>query len=733
MSTYKEIFGKPIKVLSGDPAPTPVTYTVTVANPGSGNRYYIDGVLTPTLELYEGNTYNFDYSAASSHPFRFSTASDGTHSGGSEYTTGVTVDSNITTIVVASGAPTLFYYCSSHSGMGGTALTPASPDEYVGQIWYNSTSGKFKSIVAGSAWSSSGPYIGNQSYTAGFGTQLAGVLAGGDTGSGPPACTNISAEYNGSGWTTTGSLNTARRGLSAAGSSPQTAGVVFGGSDGSVPTQYAKTEEYNGTAWAAGNDMPTNRNNFAGLGIQTAAVAFGAGPAPGVTSVEYDGTNWTAGGDLNVGRASTSSGAGTLTAGLAAGGGPNPAVNGAVEHYNGTAWTAVTALPAVREKLGLVGTQTDALQSGGSTYPASPGIQNTSFSYNGTAWTAQANLGTGRYSHGTGGNGPANYVIGGRPLNSTTEEFTSSINVITAGAWSSGGLMGTGRYRMSGQNIGTKDAGMAIGGRGSFPSTAPSVTVSSVEEYDGSSWSEVNNMPTSLDMMGSFGVQTAALQFAGYGGPGAGPNPAPGGARINPAASNEYDGTNWTSSGAYPAATNALAAAGTQTAGLGFAGNTGSVTNATAEYNGSSWTASNNLGTARDALGGAGIQTAALAIGGPPGPEKAVEEYDGTNWTTGGDLPTGSNQNGTGGTQTNALLFGGNVSPTTLVLGYDGTSWSTRPSISTARYGGSNGNSTTSGAYFAGGGGSASGTQRQTTEEFSPESTTLNVKTLTTS
>ena len=27
-------------------------------------------------------------------------------------------------IVVASGAPTLYYYCSSHSGMGGQANTP---------------------------------------------------------------------------------------------------------------------------------------------------------------------------------------------------------------------------------------------------------------------------------------------------------------------------------------------------------------------------------------------------------------------------------------------------------------------------------------------------------------------------------------------------------------------------------------------------------------------------------
>ena len=30
----------------------------------------------------------------------------------------------MTQITVASGAPTLYYYCTNHSGMGGTANTP---------------------------------------------------------------------------------------------------------------------------------------------------------------------------------------------------------------------------------------------------------------------------------------------------------------------------------------------------------------------------------------------------------------------------------------------------------------------------------------------------------------------------------------------------------------------------------------------------------------------------------
>jgi hypothetical protein len=102
--------------------------TVTVVSVGGSNKYFIDGVQQDTLELLEGNTYVFTY--PSGHPFKFSTTSDGSHGGGSEYTTGVTHNSSTqVTIVVATGAPTLYYYCSSHSGMGGQANTPiASPN-----------------------------------------------------------------------------------------------------------------------------------------------------------------------------------------------------------------------------------------------------------------------------------------------------------------------------------------------------------------------------------------------------------------------------------------------------------------------------------------------------------------------------------------------------------------------------------------------------------------------------
>ena len=118
-----------------------ITYTVTVATgtnqySANQNKYYINGTVSPTIQLQEGNTYIFDTSDSTNltHIFAFSTNPN--NSPAAAYTTGVTttgVSGNAgskTTIIVGNTTttadqtvPPLFYYCTAHAGMGGSAPT----------------------------------------------------------------------------------------------------------------------------------------------------------------------------------------------------------------------------------------------------------------------------------------------------------------------------------------------------------------------------------------------------------------------------------------------------------------------------------------------------------------------------------------------------------------------------------------------------------------------------------
>jgi len=102
--------------------------TVTV----SGGKYVIDGTSQQTISLAKGVTYRFDVSDStnSTHPLRFSTTSDGTHGGGSQYTTGITTSGTagssgayVEVQLEQDAADHLYYYCGSHSAMGGLVKT----------------------------------------------------------------------------------------------------------------------------------------------------------------------------------------------------------------------------------------------------------------------------------------------------------------------------------------------------------------------------------------------------------------------------------------------------------------------------------------------------------------------------------------------------------------------------------------------------------------------------------
>ena len=90
---------------------------------GSSNKYKINGVFSPYLNLIPGNTYKFDQSDSSNsgHPFRFYLDENKS----TAFTTGVTTSGTAgsagayTQIVVAHATPAVLHYqCSAHSLMG---------------------------------------------------------------------------------------------------------------------------------------------------------------------------------------------------------------------------------------------------------------------------------------------------------------------------------------------------------------------------------------------------------------------------------------------------------------------------------------------------------------------------------------------------------------------------------------------------------------------------------------
>ena len=106
--------------LSQTLSPTRVNFNVTVAQVGGVNKYFIDGVAQKEIVLQKGYTYRFNQSNASnsSHPFRLSSMTDGTHGGGISYTTSVTIVGTpgnagaYTEIYVSDSTPKLYYYLS---------------------------------------------------------------------------------------------------------------------------------------------------------------------------------------------------------------------------------------------------------------------------------------------------------------------------------------------------------------------------------------------------------------------------------------------------------------------------------------------------------------------------------------------------------------------------------------------------------------------------------------------
>jgi len=253
-------------------------------------------------------------------------------------------------------------------------------------------------------------------------TQNASMAFGGQAGT---AVQNKNEEYDGTSWTESGDLGTARRWHYGAGS--QTAALCAGGvTTAAASPVVGNTEEYDGSSWSEVNNMGTGRYNGGSGGTQTAAFVTGGSPAPSYTDAteEYDGTNWTAGGDMLVSKGYYGGG-GTLTAGIVMG---MSTGSKSSYHYDGSSWTAGGTMNRGGSQSTYTGLQTDGISFGGTPTTLTEG-------YDGTAWSSRPSMGTARYAlAGSSGTSTSALGCGGEvtPQTNATEEFTGETTAVNA-------------------------------------------------------------------------------------------------------------------------------------------------------------------------------------------------------------------------------------------------------------------------------------------------------------
>jgi len=564
------------------------------------------------------------------------------------------------------------------------------------------------SQAAGGSWSSGGTMNTARMTTLGTATGSSNAfVAGGYVG--PPGRVTATESYNGTAWTEVTDIPTSYNYGNGIGTNTA---AVFAGADPAAATTYL----WNGSSWSTpGNDL--NQNRFVGgtAGTSTAGAIFGGGePAASDKQEHWDGTSWTETTDMNTGKKNCFSGSGIQTASMCIGYPNSPFT---AEVWNGSAWTEIAELSTARGTGSGAGTTTAALFSGGQ----APGYVAHTETYNGTAWTELNNLSTARGYIGNGGSGSSTgttdaIVYGGSSppggsydvteewsapstftkqvdgqlfFNSTSNAFKVTEFNIPGATWASGGSLNSPRGYQTG--AGTQTAGLAIAGYNNPPGA-----LDVVESYNGTSWSELNEVNEARYEGGGSGTQTAAIFAAGN----------------SPSVSNNtetWNGSSWTEVNELNQAKSAvMSTIGTTTAAI-FAGgqnSSGTLINTVESWNGTNWTEVNEINTARQVMAEQGTQTAGFIAGGASAAtytSTAHEQWDGTSWTETTEINSGRYRLCGSGTQTSAIVAGGDEHPSppsAKTEFWNGTAWTEVADMATARALGSSTPSGTSSAAF---------------------------------
>ena len=253
-------------------------------------------------------------------------------------------------------------------------------------------------------------------------------------------------------------------------------------------------------SWSTGSALNTARSALGGVGIQTAALAFGGGPPPAPAAKNqtesWNGSTWTEVNNLNTQRAYLAA-AGLYTSAVASGG---DQYSGTSESWNGSSWSNITSSPSGGNAKGGAGADNEECFFWGGTPPT----VNTEY-WNGSSWTEVNNLNTSVVTGASAGTYAAALSTGGMTGPNTTTGQTESWNGST---WTEVNDLNDARRYIDSYSTGTNTSALVAGGEAPLGAKT--------ESWNGTSWTNTTDMSTARGLLGGAGASnSSSLAYGG--------------------------------------------------------------------------------------------------------------------------------------------------------------------------------------------------------------------------
>lgn len=471
----------------------------------------------------------------------------------------------------------------------------------------------------GTVWSASTSYLVAMRSGASAGTATAGIGMGGLTAA---VTSGSSYTYDGTSFTT---ISSATAKYDSAGAGVQNSAIIFGGNVSGTLTQL-----WNGSAWSTGGSLSLARQYVVGLGSSTDALAAGGLSGSLQSSTEkYNGTSWSASTAFPwTLYAAYRNGLSTTACGISLGYQQASALQNRSYTFNGSAWTLASYPPLNNIWGSGFGSNTDAMMANGQgtpslgAYPQATLKMTYTSLLTGGVYSGAPSPTTPRRGSAGVGSPTALIFQSGANSTGTSGTYLTATEKFDGTSWSAGASMAV--NTAYGAGCGTFSAGGIFGGY----ATAQGNTSPLMQSFNGTAFSTGGAVTTSNQYNTGWGTNTATVWAGGQTNAG-----------VNQSAAYKYNGSTWSATGALSAVRYLLMGAGTQTDGIAGGGyDNSSIGSAVCWlFNGTTFTATGSLPQFR--VGGSFFGTATTNVVCSHGLNTTITvnnsyKFTGSTWST---------------------------------------------------------------------------------------------------